>query len=146
MPHMPMSEHCRKTGEQNCHLCENADCNDNMTPSILRLKVCLAEATREREEIIRAARGQTTDPEVAKANSVIRSLTQEAKVVREQLRRAEKQKDEIADECRGFGAKLDSLEKVVVEALVTFGGRTVPLKEMVDAVRTARVIGGSDGG
>ena len=145
MPHMPMSEHCQKTGEQNCHICENADCNDNTTPSIIRLKQDLANATKVREEIIQAANDPTSDPRIAKTNSVIKSLTQEAKIARLMQQRAEKQVVEIADQCQKFGARLDSLEKVVVEALVTFGGKTIPLKEMVDAVKAAWVIGGSDG-
>lgn len=143
MPHMAMSEHCRKTGEQNCHLCENADCNDNTTPSIARLKSDLADARSERAEIIMVTKDATSDKFSAASSVVIRKLTQESKVDKEMRRRAEKQRDEIADDCQRFGAKLDDLEKVVVEALITIGGKTVPLKEMVDAVKTARTIGGS---
>lgn len=146
MPHMAMSEHCRKTGEQNCHLCENADCNDNTTPSIARLKYELANAIEEREEIIQVTKDKTSDKFSAASSVVIRKLTQESKVDKEMRRRAEKQVEEIADQCQKFGSKLDRLEKVVVEALVTFGGKTIPLKEMVDAVKTAKVIGGSEAG
>ena len=33
------SEYCHRHSVQNCHACENADCGDNTTPSIARLKV-----------------------------------------------------------------------------------------------------------
>jgi hypothetical protein len=80
------SDYCHKTGEQNCHACENAYCGDNMTPSIAQLRV--------------------------------------------QIKRAE--------------AKLAMLEKVVAEALITIGEKEIPLKEMVDAVRVGKTMGGED--
>lgn len=144
MPHMSMSEYCHKTGEQNCHLCENADCNDNTTPSIARLKQWLANAIEEREEIIQVTKDATSDKFSAASSVVIRKLTQESKVDKEMRRRAEKQVEEIADQCQEFGSKLDNLEKVVMEALITIGGKTIPLKEMVDAVKMARTIGGTN--
>jgi len=142
MPHMPMSEHCRKTGEQNCHLCENANCDDNTNPSIVRLKAEKADALRERDAIIQAMKDTPSNPDLAAANVIIKKYRQDLKYVEDLRRRAEKQRDEIADECQRFGAKLDDLEKVVMEALITIGGKTIPLKEMVDAVKTARTIGG----
>ncbi len=35
---LPTSEVCRRYGLPACHQCEDADCSDNQTPSILRLK------------------------------------------------------------------------------------------------------------
>jgi len=35
---LPTSEICSKRGIQSCHQCEKADCDDNQTPSIKRLK------------------------------------------------------------------------------------------------------------
>ena len=80
------SEHCARTGMQNCHACENATCGDNMTPSIARLRA--------------------------------------------DMKRAE--------------AKLAALEKVVAEALITIGEKEIPLKEMVDAVKVGKTMGGED--
>jgi chromosome segregation ATPase len=140
---MPMSEHCRKTGEQNCHLCENADCTDNTNASIMYLKSELKKVKEEHEVILQVVRDHSSDPAVAAANVVIKNLKLDLNYAKEIMQRAEKQRDEIADECQRFGAKLDSLEKLVVEALITIGGKTIPLKEMVDAVKTARTIGGS---
>jgi hypothetical protein len=34
----PVSAYCRATGDQRCHICEDADCGDNRTPSIERLR------------------------------------------------------------------------------------------------------------
>jgi predicted translin family RNA/ssDNA-binding protein len=143
MPYESVSSNCYRTGQQNCHICENADCGDNTTPDIVRLREDLAAAQKEREEIIRAAKHSTTDPKLAAANVVIKNMKQDLKIAKEMLKRAEKQRDEIADECQKMGARLDEMEKVVVEALVTFGGKTIPLKEMVDAVKTAKIIGKS---
>lgn len=144
MPYESVSEHCRKTGEQNCHLCENADCNDNTTPSIARLKSDLADARSERAEIIMVTKDATSDKFSAASSVIIRRLMQDAKIDKEMRWRAEKQVEEIADQCQEFGRKLEAIERVVLEALVTFGGKTVPLKEMVAAIKVAKVIGGKD--
>lgn len=142
----PISVICHRTGQQNCNICENADCTDNTTPAIARLREDLKAALKERDEIIQATKDATSDKFSAASSVVIRKLTQDAKVDKEMRKRAEKQRDEIADDCQRMGAKLDELEKVVLEALITIGGKTVPLKEMVDAVKAAKAIGGESRG
>ena len=141
-----ISEHCRKTSEQNCHLCENANCDDNMNPSIMRLKAEKADALKEREDILKTLDNLGSEPVIAAASVIVKNLTQKLKVAEEMQRRAEKQVEEIADQCQKFGAKLYDLEKVVMEALITIGGRTVPLQEMVDAVKMAKALGSEDQG
>ena len=38
-----ISDKCKRTYQQCCHICEDANCGDNMTPSILKLKQKLKE-------------------------------------------------------------------------------------------------------
>ncbi len=52
-PRESISEVCRRTNERHCHICENADCSDNRTSSIVLLlhKVKKAsQAVKQAEE------------------------------------------------------------------------------------------------
>lgn len=72
-----ISEICRKSGEQNCHICENADCGDNTNSTIAALKT-----------------------------------------------------------------KLRNLEWAIAKSVIVFGGNEAPLPELIQAVLTAKIIGG----
>lgn len=136
------SEVCRRTGFQHCHACEAADCGDNMTPSIVKLRQALTEA----EKIINTIppEGQTKVEAILRAqnNQLLTAVKREQKN-KEML---EKQLGELADDFRKQADRLAALEDTVVDALVSFGkGRKrIPLKEMVEAVKAAKTLGGGD--
>jgi len=142
-----VSEFCRRTGQQNCHICEDADCGDNENPSITRLRAELAKVQKVRDELIQIieehGHNSPDAPRLA-SDVMVKSLKQDLKIAKEMQRRAEKQAREIADQCQKSGSELEQLKRVVMEAIITIGGKTIPLKEMVDAVKVAGAIGSED--
>lgn len=136
------SEVCRRTGFQHCHACEDADCGDNENPSIVKIR----QALKDVEKII-----DTIPPEgQTKMEAMLRAQNNQlsAAVKREQKNneRLEKQLGELADDFRKQADRLAALEDTVIDALVSFGkGRKrIPLKEMVESVKTAKTLGGGD--
>jgi len=140
------SEWCQKTHEQNCHACDNADCGDNVTPSIVKMRQVEVDL---RADLV--SRGIDPDllKEVNRLESKVRSLETRNGVMAGELKKAEilsrdllRKNDELAADLSDRANELADLREAVADAVILFGrgAKEHKLSDMVDAVKTAETM------
>jgi len=138
------SEWCDKTREQNCHACENANCGDNTTPSIVELKGQIRDLhdllqkegidpNLGLQKIQLAKKIRILDRRNARMAS---DLNQQRTVVKDLM---EKNSD-LAFDLATRGEELAALRDAVADAIVVIGNERHSLKEVTDAVQTAKAL------
>lgn len=147
---IPASEWCRKTGDQNCHACDNVDCGDNTAPSVIKMR-------REIADLRAALVAKGIDPDMlAEANQLhakVRSLESRNGVMAGQLKKAEilsrdllRKNQEMANDLSDRCNELADLREAVADAVIVIGRDQHRLKDVVDSVMTADAMkkGGGD--
>ena len=142
------SEWCRKTQEQNCHACESADCNDNTTPSILKMR-------KEIIEMRAALVAKGIDPdllmETERLNAKVRALEERNRRMSSDLKRARtvtndllRKNDDLSMDLSDRANELADLREAVADAVIVIGREKYRLKEVVDSVQAAEALKDSE--
>lgn len=138
------SEWCEKTHEQNCHACENVDCNDNTSPSVIKMR-------REIVELRAALVAKGIDPdllgEAKRLEAKVRALEERNRRMAAAIKRADtvtkdllRKNEELAMDLSDRANELADLREAVADAVIIIGREKHRLKEVVDSVQAAEAL------